>query len=437
MTPRVVNHKKRLSRRTLLCTGVFVILAIVATISRYRGLVFPVRIASGSMANALLGPHRSVVCGDCGIVFQCGLDTDAPLGVATCPNCGFGKNELTDQQIVQGEGVLIDRWAYWRQGPRRGDLVAFVDPVDNTQLAVKRVVGLPGERVAIANGDLLINGQLHRKSLAEAKRSAILVYDDSFQHQVLKPDRWRGSRKWRPTRCGFQYTLGSSEEWDWLAYQHWRCYASAGARAIAPIADNYGYNQGVSRELNEVTDVWMSFRIERHENRNLAFSVDDGGQKFQAIMSLEKGTAELFAGDSEVPVSRKKLPTNLNDRSDVGIEFGMVDRQVFLAIDNSMLIWHDYRSDDTARTPIASPLRIGAVDHGTIVQDLKVFRDIYYLGSHGSPAAWEMEGTLGPDEFFVLGDNVPLSIDSRNWKRPGLARNALLGKVLTPPDAAR
>jgi hypothetical protein len=37
---------------------------------------------------------------------------------------------------------------------------------------------------------------------------------------------------------------------------------------------------------------------------------------------------------------------------------------------------------------------------------------------------------LGAAEYFVLGDNVPLSEDSRHWTEPGLPRKLLLGKVL-------
>lgn len=42
--------------------------------------------------------------------------------------------------------------------PRRGDVVVFRWPGDRSQIWVKRVIGLPGDRVAMRNGRLWING---------------------------------------------------------------------------------------------------------------------------------------------------------------------------------------------------------------------------------------------------------------------------------------
>jgi signal peptidase I len=42
--------------------------------------------------------------------------------------------------------------------PRRGDVVVFRWPGDRSQIWVKRVVGLPGDRIAMRNGRLWING---------------------------------------------------------------------------------------------------------------------------------------------------------------------------------------------------------------------------------------------------------------------------------------
>ena len=42
--------------------------------------------------------------------------------------------------------------------PHRGDIVVFRWPGDRSQIWVKRVIGLPGDRIAMRNGRLWING---------------------------------------------------------------------------------------------------------------------------------------------------------------------------------------------------------------------------------------------------------------------------------------
>src|SRR5277367_1856550 len=72
--------------------------------------------------------------------------------------------------IVQGDRVFVNKLAYdlkvpfttWHLAqwgdPKRGDIVVFFSPVDGTRL-VKRVIGLPGDKIEMVNDRLLINGR--------------------------------------------------------------------------------------------------------------------------------------------------------------------------------------------------------------------------------------------------------------------------------------
>lgn len=63
-----------------------------------------------------------------------------------------------EPRIGSGEFVLIDTIMY-RLGPvRRGDIVAFRH-VGSSEPYLKRVIGLPGERVAIDRGVVSIDGK--------------------------------------------------------------------------------------------------------------------------------------------------------------------------------------------------------------------------------------------------------------------------------------
>jgi len=56
-----------------------------------------------------------------------------------------------------GAWLWLSRLAYLRRPPARGDIVA-VNLAGGHAVLVKRVVGLPGERIAITEGEVLVNG---------------------------------------------------------------------------------------------------------------------------------------------------------------------------------------------------------------------------------------------------------------------------------------
>lgn len=64
--------------------------------------------------------------------------------------------------ISQGDLVFANAWPYALGNPQRGDLVVFRRPQLGANY-LKRLIALPGERVAIRDGTVFING----KPLAE------------------------------------------------------------------------------------------------------------------------------------------------------------------------------------------------------------------------------------------------------------------------------
>ena len=58
---------------------------------------------------------------------------------------------------ASGKLTLVNRMAYLGHTPRRGDIVA-IRLAGPRVVYIKRIVGLPGERVAVKDGQVYING---------------------------------------------------------------------------------------------------------------------------------------------------------------------------------------------------------------------------------------------------------------------------------------
>jgi signal peptidase I len=77
--------------------------------------------------------------------------------------------ESMEPTVQPGDRVLVDRFLYRLTPLRRGDIIMFEPParaqISNMQLSdyLKRVIGLPGDSVAIHSGSIHINGRLLRE----------------------------------------------------------------------------------------------------------------------------------------------------------------------------------------------------------------------------------------------------------------------------------
>jgi hypothetical protein len=115
------------------------------------------------------------------------------------------------------------------------------------------------------------------------------------------------------------------------------------------------------------------------------------------------------------------------------VELALLDRRVLAAIDGrTVLVQAVSSTEATPSLPLSQPLAIGAVSAEVRISELHIYRDLYFLHPWGHSADWEMEGALSSDEIFVLGDNCPLSDDSRNWEQPGVSVRNVLGYVEAP-----
>ena len=62
-----------------------------------------------------------------------------------------------ENTIMTHDRLIGFRFAYWFDEPQRGDIILFEYPVDEKQIYIKRVIGLPGETVEIRDGKVYID----------------------------------------------------------------------------------------------------------------------------------------------------------------------------------------------------------------------------------------------------------------------------------------
>lgn len=60
-------------------------------------------------------------------------------------------------QVIPEDRLIVNRLSYVFSSPKRGDVVMFKSPDDESEDFLKRIIGLPGEKIDIVGGYIYIN----------------------------------------------------------------------------------------------------------------------------------------------------------------------------------------------------------------------------------------------------------------------------------------
>ena len=63
-----------------------------------------------------------------------------------------------DPTFENGQYLIVDELSYRFEAPARGDVIIFRYPKNPKEFFIKRIIGLPGETVTIANGKIKVTG---------------------------------------------------------------------------------------------------------------------------------------------------------------------------------------------------------------------------------------------------------------------------------------
>jgi signal peptidase I len=239
--------------------------------------------------------------------------------------------------------------------------------------------------------------------------------------------------------------------------------------------------------LNWVGDLSVAcqMRVERPGGEAILELVK-GGRVFQCRLDLDSGRASLSI--SGLKGFHPTAETSVRGPGTYQLRLANVDHQLTLWAGGSVVSFQaapgsgsvqdgdsptayqgELLQNDVPQPADLQPVRIGSRGAALEVSHLRIDRDIYYLAitsgprrgdpitdftggdvrepfpegldpatALGDPQAWQVytrtnsvEFTLGPDQFFMLGDNSAASMDGRLWEGGHFVRRDLLiGKAL-------
>ena len=405
---------------------------LVLGILLIRGfLVEAYLVPTGSMASTLLGSHREILCPSCGLVFAVGLDEQGQSPRKVCPNCGRDDFRSAEAHDGEGDRLLVQKFLYDLRPPRRWEVAVFLNPADPSEAYVKRIVGLPGESVEVRHGDLYIDGRIARKSPEQVRATRIIVHDgDHPPPDSIRYPRWVLSN----SSTQMEGPDGGPDRVSWLAYRH----RQPESEAAGPVRDYLAYDGPDASADHRVEDLAIRAEVEPGPGTH-AILVRLGNWGDRAVVAIPldpRRPVEVRLNGDPVPILGAAAAKSARPEPGrfVRLAASLFDRRLIVELDGRPLFDPIDLPDRPEGPPRSgdSPA-IGAVGGGASLRHLKVDRDIYYTDSNGSafprPFGVGVPYRLGPDEYYVLGDNSPVSNDSRFWaKSPVVAAGLLVGK---------
>lgn len=69
-----------------------------------------------------------------------------------------------ENTLSHGDNLIVDKLTYRFSEPKRYDIIVFPFRFEEHVYYIKRIIGLPGETIRIADGDIYVNGEILQES---------------------------------------------------------------------------------------------------------------------------------------------------------------------------------------------------------------------------------------------------------------------------------
>ncbi|RMG38885.1 MAG: hypothetical protein D6725_06470 [Planctomycetota bacterium] len=240
----------------------------------------------------------------------------------------------------------------------------------------------------------------------------------------------------------------------------------------APITDTLDYNRTPRLPPRWVRDIMLTARVRvTNGHGTVLFRMTDGDHWFELALDWPRDEIRLSVDVQGRVLWSAPLERTLGAADVFRIEFSLFDRHVLAGVDGRPLFspvaietleaasgspeeasadggGAEEHAGNAVGGPVVRPIRPAAADSGRsgpfdrprrviyigvvgmecVVDELRVYRDVYYRTDGVRHGAQPLR--LGIDEYFVLGDNTAVSADSRLWDRAGVPESMLIGRPL-------
>jgi signal peptidase I len=473
------HHHNTDSAREIIETVVFVVV-LVLLLKSFTAEAFV--IPTGSMAESLYGYQKIVECPQCKLKFpvNCSSEVDPsdgsppiPVDGCTCPNCRLDitlmrpgqqastparNGTIPDPGWRSGDRVLVGKYVYdlLDKDPDRLDVVVFKFPGDSNFPRtgpvkqhvpinyIKRLIGLPGETIAIHRGKLWVlppdkspryddvekakgdpgaqiqlwkfehmhhddeqaltlfkNGEfaIIRKKPENLLSMRRIVYDNDHQAQDLQGEQYQ---RWLPGQDSGWQAVGKDTkafQFDgkgegWLRYRH---VLRGSPDRPQLITDFMGYNtwSGDHRHQapreNWASDLMIECQVtvEKKEGTFL-LELSRGKDRFQAVFNLTDGKCTLYRLEGGKREEMKSADTKLTGGTHL-VRFANIDDRLTVWVDEKLPFGAGVEYGpvrDLApvkENDLDRPVSVGAEGAKVKVSKLKVYRDTYYTTARTEP----------------------------------------------------
>ncbi len=400
---------------------------------------------------------------------------------ARCPNCTLVYEDVLESTNVHGgHKILVTKFAYAIGSPERWDVIVF--QFDQWKNYIKRLIGKPGERIDVWDGDIYVDGKIERKYRHPRVQESLWrkISDSSIKERPIAevPSAWA---EVAPVTAGRPNAPSKLAEWD-ADQLRWSVNAADEVAILAyqrPIDNYYNYNllavTGKGRFGSPAAAIVGDRRVEfvarplrsgaaarSGGDRWVGGEIRDGEFTYQFRLPVGEASPERPAILHRItngaqnadplraafePADRAEASIALAPNVATAIAFENLDDRAAVFVEGELVLELEYTSvpegTDLSRVryeappnppayagPEAHTLHLVVANEQVELTDIRVYRDMYYLGR------WDDEGSswskssyqLGDDQYLAMGDNGPSSSDGRVWGH--VEGGALMGKAL-------